>query len=65
MRGKRQKNQLWLAFGEEGRSEAPTAPGEGTETRTAKRMSESPAGNDEQLMEEVCGRLTACRPSSE
>jgi RNA-directed DNA polymerase len=56
MSGKRQKNQLQLAFGEEGRSEAPKAPGEGTETRTAKRMSESPAGNDEQLMEEVCGR---------
>jgi RNA-directed DNA polymerase len=56
MRGKRQKNQLWLASGEEGRSEAPMTPGEGTETRTAKRRTESPAGNDEQLMEEVCER---------
>ena len=55
MSGKRQKNQLRLAFGEEGRSEAPMAPGEGTETLTAKRMSESPA-NHEQLMEEVCER---------
>lgn len=56
MSGKRQKNQLQLAFGEEEGSEAPSAPGEGTETPTAKRMSESPAGNDEQLMEEVCER---------
>jgi RNA-directed DNA polymerase len=61
MRGKRQNNQLWLAFGEQGRSEAPRAVGEGTETRTAKRMSESPAGNDEQLMEEVCGRENCLR----
>ena len=53
---KRQNNQLLLAFGEEGRSEAPRASREGTETRTAKRMTESPAGNDEQLMEEVCER---------
>ena len=56
MSGKRQKNQLQLAFGEEERSEAPRTPGEGTETRTAKRMTESPAGNDEQLMEEICER---------
>ena len=56
MSGKRQKNQLQLAFGKEGRSEAPRTPGEGTETPTAKRISESPAGNDEQLMEEVCER---------
>jgi RNA-directed DNA polymerase len=53
---KRQKNQLQLAFGEEGRSEAPRTPSEGTETPTAKRISESPAGNDEQLMEEICER---------
>ena len=52
---KRQNNQLRLAFGEEERSEAPMAPGEGSETHTAKRMIESPA-KDEQLMEEVCGR---------
>jgi RNA-directed DNA polymerase len=55
MGGKRQNNQLRLAFGEETRSEAPQAPGEGSETLTAKRISESPA-NHEQLMEEVCGR---------
>jgi RNA-directed DNA polymerase len=56
MSGKRQKNQLWLAFGEETRSEAPQAPGEGSETFTAKRISESPASHNEQLMEEVCER---------
>ena len=56
MSGKRQNNQLRLAFGEEGRSEAPKAPGEGSETFTAKRISESPAKNNEQLMEEVCER---------
>jgi RNA-directed DNA polymerase len=56
MSGKRQKTQLWLAFDGEVRSEAPRASREGTETRTAKRMSESPAGNDEQLMEAVCAR---------
>jgi len=53
---KRQNNQLRLAFGEEGRSEAPMAPCEGSETLTAKRISESPANNSEQLMEEVCER---------
>jgi hypothetical protein len=56
MGGKGQNNQLRLAFGEESRSEAPMAPGEGSETHTAKRMTESPANHDEQLMEEVCGR---------
>ncbi len=56
MGGKRQNNQLRLAFGEEGRSEAPMASGEGSETLTAKRMIESPAKNHEQLMEEVCER---------
>jgi RNA-directed DNA polymerase len=55
MSDKRQKNQLRLAFSEESRSEAPQAPGEGSETFTAKRMNESPA-NREQLMEEVCER---------
>src|SRR5271156_6175073 len=53
---KRQKNQLELAFGGEVRSEAPRASREGTETPTAKRRPESPAGNGEQLMEEVCER---------
>jgi RNA-directed DNA polymerase len=55
MSDKRQKIQLRLAFSEESRSEAPQAPGEGSETFTAKRMIESPA-NREQLMEEVCER---------
>jgi len=57
MGGKRQKNQLQmvLAFTGEGRGEAPKARGEGTETSTAKRASESPV-NSEQVMEEVCGR---------
>src|SRR5664280_654709 len=57
MSGKLQKIQLRLAFGEESRSEASQALGGGTETPTAKHMSESPANNnDEQLMEEVCER---------
>jgi hypothetical protein len=57
MSDKRQKNQLQmaLAFTGEGRSEAPRAPREGTESFTAKSETESPAG-EEQLMEEVCGR---------
>lgn len=57
MSDKRQKNQLQmlLAFTDEGRSEAPTARREGTETLTAKRTCESPAST-EQLMEEVCDR---------
>ena len=53
MSGKRQNIQLRLAFGGEGRSEAPTAPCEGSETLTAKRISKSPA-IPQQLMEEVC-----------
>jgi RNA-directed DNA polymerase len=53
---KRQNNQLQLAFGEEERSEAPRTSREGTETLTAKRISESPASNEEQLMEAVCER---------
>jgi len=57
MNDKRQKNQLQraLAFTEEGRSEAPRAPGEGTETFSANCETESPA-RQEQRMEEVCGR---------
>jgi RNA-directed DNA polymerase len=55
MSGKRQNNQLWLAFDEQGQSEAPTSACEGSETPTAKRRNESPA-NHEQLMEEVCER---------
>jgi RNA-directed DNA polymerase len=53
MSDKRQKNQLELAFPQEGRGEAPTAGGKGTESFTAKRGIESPA-QDERLMEEVC-----------
>src|ERR1700747_319626 len=57
MNDKRQKNQLQmvLAFTGEGRSEAPRAPREGTESFAAKCETESPA-REEQLMEEVCGR---------
>src|ERR1700751_3569966 len=57
MNDKRQTNQLQmtLAFTGEGRSEAPRAPREGTESFAAKCETESPA-REEQLMEEVCGR---------
>jgi RNA-directed DNA polymerase len=57
MGDKRQKNQLQmvLAFTDEGRSEAPKARREGTESLTAKRACESPALL-EQVMEEVCER---------
>jgi hypothetical protein len=55
MSDKRQKNQLVLAFTEEGRSEAPKASQEGTESPTAKCETERPASY-EQLMEEVCER---------
>ncbi len=55
MSDKRQKNQLVLAFTEEGRSEAPKASQEGTESRTAKCETERPARH-EQVMEEVCER---------
>src|SRR5246500_5802248 len=55
MSEKRQKNQLVLAFLEEGRSEAPTVSVEGTKPSGVKAESESPAIG-EQLMEEVCER---------
>jgi hypothetical protein len=55
MRDRRQKNQLVLAFTEEGRSEAPKASQEGTESLTAKCETERPASY-EQLLEEVCER---------
>jgi RNA-directed DNA polymerase len=55
MSGKRQKNQLVLAFLAEDRGEAPRAAEEGTESLEAKRRAESPAIGEE-LMEEVCGR---------
>jgi RNA-directed DNA polymerase len=62
MSDKRQKNQLQmvLAFTDEGRSEAPKARREGTETFTAERACESPA-IPEQVMEEVCGRENCLR----
>jgi RNA-directed DNA polymerase len=52
MGGKRQKNQLELAFTAERRGEAPETLGEGTEASVAKRGTESPAST-ERLMEEV------------
>jgi RNA-directed DNA polymerase len=52
---RRQKNQLVLAFLEEGRSEAPMASTEGTESLVAKHSTESPAIG-ERWMEEVCER---------
>ena len=55
MGGKRQKNQLTLAFMVEGRGEAPSAASEGTEPAAAERETESPVFV-EQLMEEVCER---------
>ena len=55
MSAKRQKNQLVLAFTEEGRSETPKASQEGTESHTAKCETERPASR-EQWMEEVCER---------
>src|SRR5499433_2471807 len=57
MSDKPQKNQLQmvLAFAVEGRSEAPKARREGTESLTANGATESPAGT-KQLMEEVCDR---------
>jgi RNA-directed DNA polymerase len=62
MGDKRQKNQLQmlLAFAVEGRSEAPMARREGTESLTAKRACKSPA-IPEQVMEEVCGRENLLR----
>src|ERR1700757_2860061 len=62
MSDKRQKNQLQrvLAFTGEGRSEAPRAPREGTESFPANCETENPAG-EEQLMEEVCGRENCLR----
>jgi len=61
MNDKRQKNrlQMLLAFTEEGRSEAPRAPREGTESFTANCATENSAR--EQLMEEVCGRENCLR----
>jgi RNA-directed DNA polymerase len=55
MSGKRQKNQLQLAFEAESRSEAPRIANEGTETLKANCDPESPAIT-ERLMEEVLER---------
>jgi RNA-directed DNA polymerase len=55
MSDKRQKNQLVLAFDEEYRGEAPKGLAGGTESRMAKRGTESLAIG-ERLMEEVCER---------
>jgi RNA-directed DNA polymerase len=55
MSDRRQNNQMLPAFGGECRREAPNGLGEGTESFTAKRGTESPAIG-EQLMEEVCKR---------
>src|SRR5277367_700998 len=57
MNDKRQKNQLQmaLAFTGEGRSEAPRAPREGTESLLVAHDVESPAQTN-RLMEEVCER---------
>src|ERR1043166_1167688 len=57
MSDKRQKNQLQmvLAFAVEGRSEAPRARREGTQSVTANGETESPA-ETRQLMEGVCDR---------
>ena len=62
MSDKRQKNQLQmlLAFTREGRSEAPKARGEGTESLTAKRACKS-AVIPEPVMEEVCERKNLLR----
>jgi RNA-directed DNA polymerase len=55
MSGRRQKNQLELAFTDKSRSEAPRVFVEGIESLMAKRKEESPAIG-ERLMEEVCER---------
>ena len=55
MSGKRQNNQLELAFMASGRGEAPKAAREGTDPPMATRGTESPA-DTERLMEEVCQR---------
>ncbi len=52
---KRQNIQLALAFGAEGRGEAPSLGVEGTEALTAARAPESPEST-EGLMEEICER---------
>jgi len=53
---KRQNNQLRLAFGEEGGVKLRRLLARGPKRSRGKRMIESPASNNEQLMEEVCER---------
>ncbi len=55
MEGKRQKNQVELAFTAEKRGEAPKPVVQGTEPSAVKTETESPAST-EKLMEEVCQR---------
>jgi RNA-directed DNA polymerase len=55
MGGKRRKNQVELAFMEDGWDEFPAPTTEGIELPVAKRETESPAST-EKLMEEVCKR---------
>ena len=55
MGGKRQKNQMLLAFMSEGRGEAPKIDSGGTEPSAAKQEPESPAAN-ERIMEVICNR---------
>ncbi len=55
MDGKRQKNQLKLAFMDAPKGEAPRRARQGTEPSAVKREPESPA-REERLMEEVCER---------
>ncbi len=50
MSGKRQNNQLKLAFAAGGMGEAPETASEGTEPRAATRTTERPA-DTEQLMD--------------
>src|SRR5258708_13297401 len=51
MSDKRQKNQLVLAFTEEGRREAPKDSQEGTASRTAKYETERPASHEQWMVE--------------
>ena len=55
MGGKRQKNQMLLAFMSEGRGEAPKTDRGGTEPSAAKQEPESPAAN-ERIMEVIGNR---------
>ena len=60
MGGKRQKNQLLLAFMVDRRGEAPTSADEGTEPPAASCEPQSPAAT-EHLMEAICERENMVR----